>query len=238
MKTCPTCHHTYSGYVESCPRDGVRLIMFRDKRECPYCAEKILKKARVCKDCGRDVEPLAGTGIAAQAPPPALPQRIIETQSPQPEASKPEAAASHQHNPMKCPVCKLINPDTAQRCDCGYDFATTKIEKPYFNGKLPDEDTTSGNANRGIRRLTVFLYLGLLFGGVLISVWAIPEVFSLPPEATRILTKISLWFAVVVAVLSATFAHRLVKLKSTVITTALLSVGLFLWVLSVHNSGK
>ena len=29
----------------------------RDKRECPYCAELILKKARVCKHCGKEVEP-------------------------------------------------------------------------------------------------------------------------------------------------------------------------------------
>jgi len=27
----------------------------RDERECPYCAERILAKARVCKHCGRDV---------------------------------------------------------------------------------------------------------------------------------------------------------------------------------------
>ncbi len=27
------------------------------ERECPYCAETILAKARVCKHCGRDVEP-------------------------------------------------------------------------------------------------------------------------------------------------------------------------------------
>jgi len=31
----------------------------REERECPFCAEPILKKARVCKHCGRDVEPLA-----------------------------------------------------------------------------------------------------------------------------------------------------------------------------------
>jgi len=30
----------------------------REERECPFCAELILKKARVCKHCGRDVEPL------------------------------------------------------------------------------------------------------------------------------------------------------------------------------------
>ena len=31
----------------------------REERECPFCAEPILKKAKVCKHCRRDVEPLA-----------------------------------------------------------------------------------------------------------------------------------------------------------------------------------
>ena len=31
----------------------------RVERECPYCAEKILARARVCKHCGREVEPLS-----------------------------------------------------------------------------------------------------------------------------------------------------------------------------------
>ena len=31
----------------------------RDERECPFCAEMILKKARVCRYCGRDVEPVS-----------------------------------------------------------------------------------------------------------------------------------------------------------------------------------
>lgn len=29
----------------------------RDERECPHCAEMILRKAKVCKHCQRDVEP-------------------------------------------------------------------------------------------------------------------------------------------------------------------------------------
>ncbi len=32
----------------------------RVERECPYCAEPILARARVCKHCGRDVPPLEG----------------------------------------------------------------------------------------------------------------------------------------------------------------------------------
>jgi uncharacterized membrane protein YdbT with pleckstrin-like domain len=38
--------------MQSAPADR------RDERECPYCAEVILAKARVCKHCGRDVAPL------------------------------------------------------------------------------------------------------------------------------------------------------------------------------------
>jgi uncharacterized membrane protein YdbT with pleckstrin-like domain len=30
----------------------------RVERECPFCAEPILARARVCKHCGRDVEPV------------------------------------------------------------------------------------------------------------------------------------------------------------------------------------
>ncbi|MGD0008473.1 MAG: WG repeat-containing protein [Terriglobia bacterium] len=63
------------GGVESLPHDGSRLAPdFRDERECPYCAEKILKKARVCKHCGRDVEPLVKADTSAQVPPPATPE--------------------------------------------------------------------------------------------------------------------------------------------------------------------
>jgi membrane protein YdbS with pleckstrin-like domain len=32
----------------------------RIERDCPYCAERILARARVCKHCGRDVAPAPG----------------------------------------------------------------------------------------------------------------------------------------------------------------------------------
>lgn len=31
----------------------------REERECPFCAERILAKAKVCKHCGREVSPIA-----------------------------------------------------------------------------------------------------------------------------------------------------------------------------------
>ena len=33
---------------------------------------------------------------------------------------------------MNCPRCGLINPESAQRCDCGYDFINKSVETPYF----------------------------------------------------------------------------------------------------------
>jgi hypothetical protein len=33
----------------------------RQERECPYCAERILVKAKVCRFCGRDVSAVAPT---------------------------------------------------------------------------------------------------------------------------------------------------------------------------------
>jgi len=32
---------------------------------------------------------------------------------------------------MNCPNCDLINPPSAQRCDCGYDFKTQSMQMPY-----------------------------------------------------------------------------------------------------------
>ena len=33
-------------------------VSVREERDCPYCAERVIARARVCKHCGRDIEPL------------------------------------------------------------------------------------------------------------------------------------------------------------------------------------
>jgi uncharacterized membrane protein YdbT with pleckstrin-like domain len=42
------------------PSEGGQADAPRVERECPYCAERILARARVCKHCGRDVTPVPG----------------------------------------------------------------------------------------------------------------------------------------------------------------------------------
>ncbi len=44
----------------SAPSPGY-LPADRQERECPYCAERILVKAKVCRFCGRDVSAVAPT---------------------------------------------------------------------------------------------------------------------------------------------------------------------------------
>jgi len=110
MKTCPICQQAYSDDVEFCARDGARLASeVREERECPYCAERILKKARVCKHCGRDVEPLTVTHTAAQAPPSSPSQTIVETPTAQPQGSEPVAAPSRPPVAAKPPQFEILS---------------------------------------------------------------------------------------------------------------------------------
>lgn len=57
---------------------------------------------------------------------------------------------------MKCPNCNLLNPENAERCDCGYDFPTQTIKASY----LTVQQTPSWNYWRVLRTLTIFIAIG------------------------------------------------------------------------------
>lgn len=44
---------------------GRREVTGDARRPCPHCAEAILPNAKVCRFCGRDVEPMSGDGVTS-----------------------------------------------------------------------------------------------------------------------------------------------------------------------------
>ena len=40
---------------------------------------------------------------------------------------------------MVCPNCKLLVPDSAERCDCGYHFASQSVKRSHLTGDLATE---------------------------------------------------------------------------------------------------
>ena len=101
---------------------------------------------------------------------------------------------------MECPNCKLLNPSGALRCDCGYDFASGKIQSG--SGTLQ----TSRGADKalswwsilGIGLLVVVLHQILL---VPLSVYSIARGKTLPEDLLIYVFYILCWpFALVSAV--------------------------------------
>ena len=80
---------------------------------------------------------------------------------------------------MDCPQCGLVNPPSAQRCDCGFDFETQTMEPPYFR-QVASEDGGSWSwlwwipAIAGIRALASMpREFWVAFGAITICIVAI-----------------------------------------------------------------
>jgi hypothetical protein len=77
-------------------------------------------------------------------------------------------------------------------------------------------------------------YVVTLFSGVVLCDWAISEVFNLPPNSIESLTETSLKCAIGVAILGAAFTRLWINPKTTLIMTALFSLGLTICFISVY----
>ena len=57
-----------------------------------------------------------------------------------------------------CPRCALINPSEAQRCDCGYDFESHRMQRSYLRPKQAARTAAIGAVGVG----AVFVALALM----------------------------------------------------------------------------
>jgi hypothetical protein len=131
---------------------------------------------------------------------------------------------------MKCPRCKLINPDAAERCDCGYDFETKKVEQSFLPPKLHKQVPNLVGPDKWKRWLRMLSCLVILFGGTIFADWVVANIFSLPSEAATQLTEMSLRGTLAVCAAIIFFRRGWLTLKTSLITVAALSVGIFLFV--------
>jgi len=74
-----------------------------------------------------------------------------------------------------CPRCGLANPESAQRCVCGFDFELDNTEKPHLNQGDNTSRSESGlksptEGKRTIRRGVIVFVVGLL-ASILLSVF-------------------------------------------------------------------
>ncbi len=61
-----------------------------------------------------------------------------------------------------CPKCGLINPETAQRCDCGYDFVSRTMKESYLG---PKDQRALSTLTSGDIAICVFLpVVGIIMG--------------------------------------------------------------------------
>lgn len=73
----------------------------------------------------------------------------------------------------KCPRCHLINPETALRCNCGFDFASGRIKASYIQDPKYHEEIAEDKSEKHQQR-TGFTLIGLFVGfiGFLVTVTA------------------------------------------------------------------
>ena len=79
---------------------------------------------------------------------------------------------------VNCPNCRLVNPPAAERCDCGYDFATKSLKSSYIVGST-DVSSLATEVIRGLGRRD------LMVGGAWLGVGLLATIGSYAFAATQ-----------------------------------------------------
>jgi len=84
-------------------------------------------------------------------------------------------------SPKKCPNCGLINPDIAQRCDCGYDFECGEIKSPYVKPSRKKHLLRLESINKAPLGIKIIGIVNLIFAiaaGLILCVIILGTVFQ------------------------------------------------------------
>jgi len=65
---------------------------------------------------------------------------------------------------MKCPKCGLFNPDSAMRCDCGYDFESAQVKESYAGEEAVMYSGTVSSGIRLVNFLVDLIFLNIVVG--------------------------------------------------------------------------
>src|SRR2546422_1467195 len=81
---------------------------------------------------------------------------------------------------MQCPRCGLLNPPTAIRCDCGYDFPTESVKASYVSkDNLPLADLGQRWAGQVLDSLIAYgplILIGIAANNTVGGAFAIPAI--------------------------------------------------------------
>jgi len=200
---------------------------------CNYCRAVNPTDAVYCSACGRKIQiALEGCsgGQAAQPENADLPFRSVPSRGVKNNnENQLLSERSATGRSVTCPQCDLINPCTAQRCDCGYDFETKTVENSY---------STAKKENRFVSFKALGM-LGIFLTAAIVTSWLASELFRIPSEAVALLTKISLNLALAAFFLARAFGGAWLTTRRTIALAAGLSVCLFLGAIYlVTTAGK
>src|SRR5881296_566108 len=101
-----------------------------------------------------------------------------------------------------CPNCRLTNPESAKRCDCGYDFESRGVKQPYFQATLLQEGSGSRFGGRidivrilliGVGIASGSLTLFLLFVALVAVVALCSREVQTPPIGAPLIEKTEIW---------------------------------------------
>ena len=118
---------------------------------------------------------------------------------------------------MKCPECGLINPESAMRCDCGYDFQSQRMKESYIEFK---PKFASFWFRFGAFLIDRFLTL-ITFGGLAIIISGSTIIIIEPYTSVYILFLIYSWIywaGMECSIKQATVGKIMLKIKVTDLT--------------------